>query len=227
MIEVILNIIDRLLSVRKRRLERYKALFEELVEPTFNDLMRVHAEDMDMLEKTRQELLTGVSTQIGFGDVVREMAKELRERQLKFEPVRSKLRAIAKETHSLGLLPSREYSDFLGYQYALQQYRQTFQGVPEEFTEFAFAVLNYLPDGTIHSRWLRAEEFVNRLSKLADALPNTKILILNAWPNDLSHEWSVIQVESCLDMTINNQRKGWDFVCDTFARAKIGVAKAK
>lgn len=226
MIEIVLEIIDRLLSVQKRKSERLQTLFKELVEPIFNDLMNVHTEDLQMLEQARQELLTSVSNQSNFGNTIRELANRLRERQLKFEPVRTKLRAIAEETFAQSAVPVRTSGGWLSYKYVLHESERTWHGMPKEFIEFARAVSYYLPDGTIHSRWLRAEEFVNRLSQLANSLPNVTIAIFRDLPKELSHEWNVIQVEECLDMTIGEQRTRWSLVCEAFARAKLATAKA-
>jgi hypothetical protein len=90
MLNDVLSVIDRLISLRKYRNERFRAKCRELCDPIFHDLLLVHTDYVKMFEDIQVRIRRS-SDQKHFSKAV----EILREQRLEFEAVREKLKAIA------------------------------------------------------------------------------------------------------------------------------------
>lgn len=96
MLEALLSVIDRLIQLKEYRNRRFRLVFKEIVEPAFNDLLRVHGDYIRMFQETLA-LLPDASTDRGaeYNQRVRSALEYLEDKRTEFEPVRDKLRTLA------------------------------------------------------------------------------------------------------------------------------------
>ena len=64
MINALLSIIDRLIQLRKYRMERIEKAFKELFEPLFNDLLIIHGDYIKMFRETNDLLPWSLTAEI-------------------------------------------------------------------------------------------------------------------------------------------------------------------
>lgn len=96
MIEMLLSVIDRLLNLKQHRNAKLQLVYEQVVEPTFTDLLMVHRDYIQMFEGVLNRL--PVETEQGsieYSSKLSAAAQYLRDRRLDFEPVRVKLGTLA------------------------------------------------------------------------------------------------------------------------------------
>jgi hypothetical protein len=118
-IEALLKIIDRLIQIKKGRIQGRKQMFDMVLQPTFDDLLSVHGDYIKMFQQL--EVFTGDQRRSVLLKRVAKAKQQLRKNRLDFEPVRENIRVIAK-------------------QLAMRK-------LPNEETEFVKAVLQYFPSG--------------------------------------------------------------------------------
>ena len=87
MIESVIKVVDRFSDLLKYRQERRRDLFQNLVEPLFNDLMVMHADYIKMFDDCWSQLL---DNKVALQDI----AASLRQRRLVYEGLRIKSRSI-------------------------------------------------------------------------------------------------------------------------------------
>lgn len=119
MIEALLKIIDRLIEIKKRRIQSRKQMFEMVLQPTFDDLLSVHGDYIKMFEQLT--VFAGDQRRLALGKKIAKAKEELRKRRLEFEPVREKIRLVADQLAR--------------------------QKLSVEEAEFVNAVLQYFPSG--------------------------------------------------------------------------------
>jgi hypothetical protein len=99
MITQILSLIDRLIQLIEYRQRRYRTLFDDFLEPAFNDLLLVHNDYIKMFEETRR-LLPSISASERPVDVyvaqLKRAAEYLDTKRSEFEALREKLRALGR-----------------------------------------------------------------------------------------------------------------------------------
>jgi hypothetical protein len=104
----LLSIIDRLIQLTEYRHRRFRLMFESLLEPVFAELLLVHGDYIRMFEETRR-LLPSRSRQGPLASQIADLKKPaeyLRQKRTEFEPVREKLRALAKSMKDAELEPN-------------------------------------------------------------------------------------------------------------------------
>ena len=114
MLSDLLAIIDRLIQLKEYRNKRLAKQFEEILEPTFNDLLLIHGDYIRMFEKVR-ELLPSDSITITspkYKKGMKAAADYLAEKRLELEPLRVKVRALLGSIQSSAQKVS-EYDPFL------------------------------------------------------------------------------------------------------------------
>jgi hypothetical protein len=114
MLNDVLSIIDRLISLRKYRNERFRAKFKELCDPIFHDLLLVHTDYVKMFEGIYVKIRKAFE-QEPFSQVI----EILRERRVELEAVREKLSMLARE---LSTDASKEPAEVQRFFFAVSQY---------------------------------------------------------------------------------------------------------
>ncbi len=93
MIDTLLQLLDRVIQLSKYRKSKVRTVFHELVQPLFEELLIVHANYIEMFEEATaclEDYLGPNSEQ-----TVREVIDRLKQRRIEYEPVRTKLDAMA------------------------------------------------------------------------------------------------------------------------------------
>ncbi|PYQ26640.1 MAG: hypothetical protein DMF56_23815 [Acidobacteria bacterium] len=121
LLEALLQVIERLIALAKGRIEGRRAVFDRVIEPTFNDLLSVHGDYIAMFEQAQVFAGSWPNTELEIQARVEAAKTQIRQRRREFEPVRRKLETLAQElkTHNL----------------------------PVDERNFLEAVLRYLPSG--------------------------------------------------------------------------------
>lgn len=119
MIEALLKIIDRLIEIKKGRIESRRQMFDMVLQPTFDDLLAVHGDYIKMFQQLM--VFTGDERPSVVAKRIVKAKEQLRTNRLEFEPVREKIRVIARQLAK--------------------------QKLPDEESAFVRAVLEYFPSG--------------------------------------------------------------------------------
>jgi hypothetical protein len=103
----LLSIVDRLIQLTEYRTRQFRQVFEGLVEPAFADLLLVHGDYIRMFEETRRLLPSRSREGALMGQIadIKKPAEYLRQKRSEFEPVREKLRALARSMKDAELEP--------------------------------------------------------------------------------------------------------------------------
>lgn len=94
----LLSVIDRLLKLKRLRQQTAKNLFADIIAPIFDDLATIQEDYLGILSTTAASLRQP-------GKTVKEVAKQLRQDRLRFEPVRIKTRAVSEQLKHLDHYP--------------------------------------------------------------------------------------------------------------------------
>ena len=127
MIDALIKIVDRLISLQKIRTDRREKLFNRILEPALNDLLLIHGDYLAMFEEIDQMLLDKrTESKQSAIETLKSATDLLRQRRIQFEPVRVKLRELLSviENQSLG----------------------------EEEEEYLHAIVSYFPRGGLRGR---------------------------------------------------------------------------
>src|SRR4051812_27751315 len=90
MISDLLAVIDRLIKLKEHKEKRQSKRFEKVIEPAFNDLLRIHLDYIKMFEKVH-ELLPDANDSEGSPKYEKRLKRAgdyLAEKRLELEPVR-------------------------------------------------------------------------------------------------------------------------------------------
>lgn len=88
MLNVFLSILDRLIKLKEHRDKRVQRIYDDFLEPVFNDLLIVHRDYIQMFEKVRQTLPSIEECSELEGKRKYYSARDyLHEKRIEFEPV--------------------------------------------------------------------------------------------------------------------------------------------
>jgi hypothetical protein len=231
MIDALISIIDRLIQLTEYRGKRRRRLFEDVIEPIFNDLLLIHRDYIEMFQTTwrmlpllpdeakpkfvernlwsnishvgdlqlewatfRLEERTIVETPEEFVAQTNRTIDYLREARRKYEPVRTKLRA---------LVGAMKDSD-----------------MREDVTRFIGAVVAYFPDGTLEVKTMSSTGATQVLQAL-------ELYGVGDIPDDpfLRSKSAVNYGRAILKRLEADTRQRWAWVCEAFAALKVSVSK--
>ena len=148
MLEDFLAIVDRLISLKEYKNRRLNKLFEDLFEPVFNELLIVHRDYLNMFEETYKILPSAEFLESSqpiskeYRQQMNKAANYLRKTRIEFEPVRVKLRALAKNMDTMELA--------------------------DEAHAFVQSVCNYFPSGEIPTRRSSSTELLDTIQYYSD-----------------------------------------------------------
>jgi hypothetical protein len=197
-LDLLLKLIDRLIQLRSYQAERLQKTFDDILGPTFEDLLEVHRDYVKMFEHVRGELPdpSEIDTPAG-RQKLKEVAEALRRRRLEFEPVRTELNGLIREIQ--------------GSRYGAQ--RNLFSGEAQEFLD---AVIAYFPEG-----YLKGTRDASRATALYAAIRSGADSITTA---QIQRDGSTLP--ELVDDTITDCRQRWSVVCEKFAALRLAVRAA-
>ena len=145
MLEAFLEILDRLISLRKIRTDRRKELFGQIIEPVFNELLLVHGDYLAMFQEVHREIEKTLKKPKKHSIGLESLKNTLKEKRIQFEPIRFKLREFAKVLAE--------------------------QKLQQEEKEFLNAVLQYFPIGTFKIHFSSSTHIVQKIEEYLDGGP--------------------------------------------------------
>lgn len=202
MIEALIKILDRLIELRKYQGERLHTIFDRLVEPTFNDLLLIHGDYIEMFGGVVSRLPTSLNPETSEKDTqeIQAAIAFLAEKRREFEPARMKLRAF---------VAARQEAS-----------------VPKEIADFFDALAEYFPigPGDLSSwKWSHSAALLERLRSYEQAQTSRsglsptqkKFLPQDPIAADIKKEVLSLQMRHV---------EAWSRVCAAFAQAKVAAA---
>jgi len=197
MIDSILAIIDRLISLKEYRNKRLNKLFDDLFEPVFEELLVIHRDYLIMFEETSQLLPLDENLNLKapgsreFNQRMHKAAEYLGKRRIEFEPVRDKLRALAKSMKSTDL--------------------------PAEERAFVESVYLYFPsiDSIVRKSASRELQETIRYHSNEKQADNPE----DYWLPNHTHE-----IQAGIENLLDELKYKWSDVCEAYVRLKIAAA---
>ena len=218
MLGILLQVIDRIVQIKKYRSETLHRQFAHIVEPIFLDLEKVHS---DYLHMFTDAFLMLQQNPKALTKVIHILAI----RRLEFEPVRVKLIATLAELNLE--LPS--FTRPLRLEY--------------EVDRFLREILRYLPvgdieigSGTSSSSLLQTLNELNSPAKspshdyfksalrVEAEVERTNVAIQKYVSNEGTQTW-VNNPSQCVEFFIELQRDRWKNVCESLAAIKVELMK--
>jgi hypothetical protein len=105
MVEALIKVLDRMIQLLTVRRKRRVRLFTELWQPTFEELRTVHSDYLTMFQScsTMLKALEQESVESSRSLRLKDIAAQLRDRRIAFEPVRRQLIALIHHSQNLNL----------------------------------------------------------------------------------------------------------------------------
>jgi len=198
LVDSLLAVIDRPISLFALREKRQDRLFSELWEPTFNDLLVIHRDYIEMFEKVGARLSKMVavpSNEKGRDETSQEIAEVveyLSHKRIEFEPVRQKLITL------IDTIPK--------------------SGLDERASAYVDALVWYFPIGVPRRSSTAASEVLTQIEA------HRKIIQDSAVNQELTR-MSLSDLINYVHRVIQRQRHAWSIVCETYAPLTLAHAK--
>jgi len=197
MINALLSFIDRLIRLTEYRNARLDKRFDDLFELTFDDLLVIHTDYIEMFETTKT-LLPKPSEEIGSKRYMRRITRAteyLRKKRRVFEPVRVKIRALAMEA------------------------RDKPSAVEEK--QFFNAILNYFPPASLSfggpstgTTLLQCLAYFSHGDTVRDAIR-------------FFEDGNGGDIRDLVDQLLKESREKWSSICEAYAPLKVEAASRK
>lgn len=228
MIETIVNIIDRLVQLCHLQDERKRRVFSEIIEPTFNDLLRIHGDYMEMFTKAQttlrrlDPLYATVHHSEPQGECLRkarDFADFLSERRQRFLAVRVKLRKIALELSKY----RPKDRNLCAYTASIRMYFTPALALADEASAFADEA-SQLVEVDLESL-LATDMNYSTASQTVEGL--FRVFAFYAEQTSASDDEMILSiagtVSSELEAIIRHLESSWAQVCIAYARLKLGA----
>lgn len=196
MLDLLIKLIDRLIQLKGYQTERLQKAFDDILAPTFDDLLKVHQDYLKIFEQVRQELpaTNDLETASGRQELL-QVAESLRQKRLEFEPVRSHLSAMIRTLQ--------------GSRYGA--HKKLFSGEAQEFLD---SVIAYFPEG-----YLKGARSASRATTLYAAIRSGAESI--SLPQ-IEQDGATLPM--LVDDTIRDCQQHWDTVCERFAALRLAIS---
>jgi hypothetical protein len=231
MLNDFLSIIDRLIALKEYRNKRLQSVYQNLLEPIFNDLLLVHRDYIQMFEKVHEMIVGGWKNEAEeisvdeFIERIRKAAEYLKARRLEFESVRVKLMTTIGELH--GISPNTEKrkpklgSEADSFVDAVFFYFRS-PYLDHDFGRESTAgtlMLELLVDlGSQLPERITEEGFIDRAIEQA-ASPRYGVINQEAY----SPRRALYEFEFSLERKMRQLRINWSLVCEAYAQLKVSV----
>ncbi len=96
MLDALVKIIDRLIELAKYREERFRRIFDKLIEPTYEDLTIIHSDYLEMFQTVYDLLPTEKANSAAYTMQMHKAKQFLIEKRKKFAPDRVRFEATAR-----------------------------------------------------------------------------------------------------------------------------------
>lgn len=197
-LDLLLKLIDRLIQLKSYQAEQLQKTFDDILSPTFEDLLEVHRDYVAIFEDVRGALPAHSEMDTPAGrQKLKEIAESLRLRRLEFEPVRTQLSAMIRSIQ--------------GSRYGARH--KLFSGEAQEFID---AVIEYFPEG-----YLNGTRNASRATALYAAIRSSADSITTA---QIQRDGATLP--ELIDDTINDCRQRWSVVCERFAALRLAARAA-
>ncbi len=221
MIDYFLCLIDRLIKLKEYKDKRIRKLFEQILEPIFNDLLMIHADYINMFETLQRRLSEFTKKDLdSYGRIYEETVTYFGERRREYEPVRVKLRSMIGEIELLRFNPEVEQfmdalREYLPQEHLLLvqptsglKWRRLFEREPGHAWDPSFGrFIRRSPSGRLWAasfKKLQEGKLTSRLER-------------NYWARVVS------EFRDNVTYTLRERRQKWAYVCEAFARLKVAV----
>ena len=142
MVDTLLKIIDRLISLRAIQTDRRKEIFARVLEPVVSDLHLVHGNYLAIFEEAEREIDNAMQKHVKPREALQVSLNFLKEKRVQYEPVRTNLKAFLHELREMDL--------------------QT------EERELLYALIWYFPKGELSARSTAASKIFTSLDVMLD-----------------------------------------------------------
>jgi len=201
MIDTLLLIIDKLIQLRKHRLQNSREVFKRILEPTFKDLSMIHQDYLQMFTKV-QWLLPSFKENLqpeDYGKLVNAV-EYLRQQRIKFEPLRVEIRSL---------------STLLGIS-APHKSKVRLPKLSTSGRRFVQAVINYFPSGITETSSSESQKLLRLIENSIEPIT------MERYKSDFdSSDLAGLHLD--LRSTIKNCRFKWQAVCERYSVLKTMI----
>jgi len=217
MISHFLSIIDRLIKLKEHKDKRFQDLFQQIIEPIFNDLLIIHSNYISTFLKARARL-SAISKKNSreYGKAISEISIWLSERRYEYEPIRTKLKSIAHEMGSYNISKEVDYfiDTILEYfpkkNFLLKKPKSKWYKYKSEMRQKRFY---WVPGSHLGVLMRRIQETSKKLKK-DENVSEKELKEYLAFRSEIDED---------ISYTIQLLRDKWSIICESYAHLKCAA----